>query len=252
MAKKSGLSQEMYVAGFDISGDVGSISSLQVTAEEQDVTGINAVAHERITKRHDAIVGFDTFWNVATDALHDALSTLPTTDVGVMVLTGTTRGDSVFAMEAKQINYDWVRGAGGELNGSTEAKVGSGGANWCRLLVSKGTHSSSTDEVGINEPADAQTTEGAVGYLQHFSAASGTVEYDIEDSSDSTNGTDGAWANLLAFSDVATPWSPITSRVEVTGTVEKWVRASTNGTFTTAVFSMCFYRGLVLDSLDLS
>ncbi len=242
----------MYVAGFDISGDVGSISSLQVTAEEQDVTGINKTAHERITKRHDAIIGFDTFFNDATDQLHDALKGLPTTNVGVMLLTGTTRGDGVFAMEAKQLNYDWVRGADGSLNGSVEAKMGSAGANWCRLLVKKGTHSSATDEVGVNEPADAQTTVGAVGYLQHFSAASGTVEYDIEDSSDSTNGTDGAWANLLAFADVATPYNPITSRVTVTGNVEKWVRASTNGTFTTAVFSMCFYRGLALDSLDLS
>lgn len=252
MAKKSGLAQEMYVAGYDISGDVGSVSSMAVTSNSQDVTGLNQSAHQRIGTLHDASIAFDTFFNDASNALHDALKGLPTTDVGAMYLTGTTRGDGAFCMEAKQIDYNWTRGADGSLTGTTEARSSSGGANWCRLLVKKVTHSSATDETGIVAPGGAQTTKGAVGYLQHMSAGSGTVEYDIEDSSDSTNGSDGAWANLLAFADVATPWNPITGRVQVTGNVEKWVRASTNGTFTNAVFAMAFYRGLDNDDLDLS
>ena len=111
------------------------------------------------------------------------------------------------------------------------------------LLTPKITsHTTADDVTGID--FGSQTTIGAVGFLQHFedTSPSGALEYDIEDSSDSSDGDDGAWANLLAFANVATPWAGIGERVAVNGNVERWTRASTNGAGTNFSFSMSLRR----------
>lgn len=247
MAKSSGIGQRLYIGGYDVSGDTGQINSIGSPINLLNVTGVDKAAFERIYGLRDGQISFTAFFNPATDAAHDALSPLPTADVLVLYLTGTTRGDPCAALTAKQIGYDGTRGADGSLTFLVDAQ-GTAGLflEWGRLLVAKTTHGSATDETGILAEGGAQTTAGAVGFLQHFGAAdpipTGTIEYDIEDSSDSTNGVDGAWANLLAFSNVATPWAEIAERVAVDGTVEKWVRASTNGAFSNADFAMGFRR----------
>ena len=250
MAKKTGLGQKFYVHGYDLSGDVGAINTCRTGVALLDTTAIEETQHTRLQGLSDGEISFALFFNDALAQEHLALKALPTTDRLVMYLTGTTRGDAAACLTALQVSYGWNRGADGALLGTVQALSNADPVEWAELLVAKVTHSSATDETGINNTV--QTTKGGVGFLQHFSAASGTVEYDIEDSSDSTNGVDGVWANLLAFSDVSTPWSQIAQRVEVTGTVEKWVRASTNGTFTTAVFAMAFFRGTDNDRVDLS
>lgn len=245
MAKISGLGQQMYVGAYDLSGDVGSINNVGSPTNLLDVTAIDKSAIERIYGRRDGQLSFTAFFNDATDAEHDALSGLPTADVLALYLMSTTRGDPCAALTAKQVGYDGTRGADGSLTFLVDLQ-GTAGLflEWGEILVAKTTHGSATDETGID--FGVQTTAGAVGFLQHFGAAdpipTGTIEYDIEDSSDSTNGVDGAWANLLAFSNVAIPWAEIAERVAMDGTVEKWVRASTNGTFTNADFAMGFRR----------
>jgi hypothetical protein len=241
VTKASGIGQRLYLQGRDIGGDVGSITAIRASTAALDVTSIQDSAMVRIPGMRDGEITFNCWFNSAVGETHDYLATLPTTDVLVLLLSSTTSGQPTFALTAKQVNYDWARGQDGSLAGTVQL-LGAAGVplEYGLLLTAKVTHASTTDVTGID--FGAQTTAGAVGFLQHFSAASGTVEYDIEDSSNSTNGIDGAWANLLAFSDVATPWSPIAERVAVAGTVERWVRASTNGTFTTAVFSMAFRR----------
>lgn len=241
MAKTSGLGQRLYLHGFDISGDVGAINTIRSSVNPLDVTGIDKDAMERIHGLRDGEITFNVFFNTATDQEHDALSSLPTTDVLCMVLTGTTAGDPVFCLTAKQINYDWTRNADGSMQGSVQLLAATGvPLEYAELLTAKVTHASADDETGID--FGAQTTAGAVGFLQHFDADSGTVEYDLEDSSDSTTGADGSWANLGAFTDVATPYAQTAQRIEIQGTVERWVRASTNGTFTNADFAMAFRR----------
>ena len=250
MAKKTGLGQKFYVHGYDLSGDVGAINTCRTGVALLDTTAIEETINTRLQGLSGGGISLALFLHDATARRHLALKALRTADRLVMYLTGTTRGDAAACLTALQVSYGWNRGADGALLGTVQALSNADPVEWAKLLVAKVTHSSATDETGIVN--SVQTTKGGVGFLQHFSAASGTVEYDIEDSSDSTNGVDGVWANLLAFSDVSTPWSQIAQRVEVTGTVEKWVRASTNGTFTTAVFAMAFFRGTDNDRVDLS
>jgi hypothetical protein len=241
MAKSSGIGQRLFLQGLDVSGDIGSFASLRSSMQTLDVTSIQDSAMVRIAGMRDGEITFNCFFNNATAETHDALAALPTTNVLALMLTSTTAGQPVIALTAKQVNYDWVRGQDGSMAGTVQLLAASGvPLEYGLLLAAKTTHASATDETGID--FGAQTTAGAIGYLQHFSAASGTVEYDLEDSSDSTDGDDGAWVNLGAFSDVATPYAAIAERIEISGTVERWVRASTNGTFTTAVFAMAFRR----------
>ena len=250
MSKISGLGQQMYIGGYDISGDTGAINNASSPVSLLDVTGIDKSAFERIIGTRTGLLSFMAFFNDATDAAHDALSGLPTADVLVLWMMSSTRGDPCAALTCKQVGYDGNRSADGSLTFQVDCQ-GTAGLflEWGELLVAKKTHSSATDETGSN--FGSQTTAGAVGFLQHFGAAdpipTGTIEYDIEDSSDSTNGVDGAWANLLAFSNVATPWAEIAERVAVNGTVEKWTRASTNGTFTNADFAMGLRRRVALE-----
>lgn len=241
MAKSSGLGMKLYLQGLDASGDIGSIGTMRSSVAPLDVTSIESSAMERIPGMRDGEITFNVFFNPASGASHNALAALPTTNVLAMVLTSTTAGQPVLCLTAKQVNYDWTRNADGSFVGTVQLLAAAGvPLEYGLLLKAKGQHNSATDETGID--FGSQTTAGAVGYLQHFSAASGTVEYDLEDSSNSTNGVDGAWTNLGAFSDVLTPWAAIAERIEISGTVERWVRASTNGTFTNAVFAMAFRR----------
>ena len=241
MAKRSGIGMKLYLQGMDMSGDVGSIGTMRSSVTPIDVTPIDAAAVERIHGLRDGEITFNCFFNNADDETHDALAALPTTDVLCMVLTSTTAGEPVFCLTAKQINYDWTRNADGSMSGTVQLLAASGiPLEYGLLLAAKTTHASATDETGID--FGAQTTAGAIGFLQHFSADSGTVEYDLEDSSDSTDGDDGNWANLGAFTDVETPYAPTAQRIEISGTVERWTRASTNGTFSNAVFAMALRR----------
>lgn len=252
MAKSVGFPQGFYVGGYDLSSVIGNYDSA-CPRGQIDVTPVNVSAHVRILTHADGSITFHPYFDDASGMTHDALKGLPTSNVGVMVPTSTTRGDPVGVIEGKQVNYDWSRPSDASLVGTVQV-IGDGVPMiWdAILLVAKTTHASADDETGYLDPGAAQTVKGGIGYLQHFEADSGTVEYDIEDSANSTDGDDGDWANLLAFEDVATPWAAISERKEVTGAVEKYVRASTNGTFTNADFAMAFRRGTAQDDLDLS
>lgn len=254
MTKASGIGQRFFVEGVDLSGDIGSLSSVSTPRGELIVTDIQKNAVERLQGLADGQITFDFFFNPSAGQAHLTLGALPSTDVQVMYLTSTTAGLAAFCIEAKQINYDLNRGADGSLTGSATALAATGKpAEWGRILAAKATHVAADEETGILAVGAAQTANGGVGYLQHFSADTNTVTYNIEDSANSTDGDDGDWVNLGSFPAVADPWDPIGHRVQVTGTVEKWVRATTTGgAFGNAVFAMVFRRGTAVDVEDLS
>ena len=48
MAKQSGLGQQIFVHGYDLSGDVAAIDNAGSPREALDTTALNASAHERV------------------------------------------------------------------------------------------------------------------------------------------------------------------------------------------------------------
>jgi len=243
MSKRSGLGNQLYVGGYDISGDVGALSNLSTPRGEQNVTGIDKSANERIQLLVDGDISFDTFFNDATDQIHDALSTLPTTNRQGMFLVSTTRGEPAFAMNAKQINYDWSRAAEGSLTGTTQLLQADGNPPaWGESIAMKETIASAGDITGY---IDVQTTSGVVAFLQIFTLGSGTPVITLQDSSDTTDGDDGSWSTIGTFTINS---ARSAERLAVAGTIEKALRIEASGTFTNLVVAAMIRRGTAEDN----
>lgn len=258
MAKQSGLGDRLFYNGVDVSGDVSALDSIATPKASFDVTSIQSSAMERITGRTDGKLSFSSFFNDggaadrtgAAGSTFATLSALPTSDVAVMYCRGTATGNPMAFVIGKQMDYPVTLGADGSLTFKTDVEASAGTTvEWgTQITGGKVTHASAGSSVG--EVSAAKTTYGGVGFLQFFSKASGTPTFVLEDSADTTNGSDGTWGTLLTFSGTggATPFG---ERKTVSGDVEKGVRATTTGTFTNAVFAIGLRRGTQHDEVAL-
>ena len=249
MAIKSGLGQQFYTAGYDISGDVGAVDEMSVTIADLVVAGIDKSAAVRVQTRADARCAYSGFFNKAAGQQHAALKGMPTADVlESFLIAGAVRGAVAMQLLATRLQpYVHTHGR----DGSAEFSV-AGMANNAPLedsvLLTAGTDShgsaSSSASVDENGAGGGDSAEGAIGFLQVMSFASGTPTFILEDSSN-----DSAWATLISFGAVAARTGV---RTTVTGAVGRDFRATTTGTFTTAVFMLAVRRGLTVDRVDLS
>ena len=126
MAKKSGLGQQIFVHGYDLSGDVAAIDNASSPRGLLDTTALNASAHERVVGLSDGSLGVSSWFNDATEQEHAAFSGLPTADRIVMWVFGATRGDVSACLVAKQLNYDASRGSDGSLSFTIDTQAASG------------------------------------------------------------------------------------------------------------------------------
>src|SRR6185295_15701841 len=139
MAKQGGLGDNLYVDGFDVSGDVGSIQSVRAPMTLEVVTPINVSAEARIGLLHDGGIDFTAFWNptnVGTlDSEHDVLKALPSTDRIVSYFRSTVLGAPAASLVSKQVNYDGTRTADGALTFVTNAVANGYGLAWGNNLT---------------------------------------------------------------------------------------------------------------------
>jgi len=251
MAKSTGLAQNFYAHGYDLSGDVGSISNASSPRNVFEVTGLSASAVERLLGLSDSNIAYDLFFNDAALQEHAGLAGRATTDVNVLWALGTTVGDPAAFCTGKQLNYDWTRGADGSLTGSVEtqgnATTAGAEALWWGKMLSAGkiTHGSASSSSSYDDAA--QTTAGARLQLQVFDINSGTPTVVVEDSPN-----DSSWSTLKAFAAVANGNEPTAEQVTITGTVERYVRLTTTGTFSNLDFAVAYARGTAQDDVDLS
>ena len=247
MAKGSGLAQAFFYDGRDIGGDVGEIESLVAPRDFVIQTGLDKSAFERTQGLAGGGIVFAPFFNDATDQEHDALKALPTADVHVMWAMGTSVGNQAVCIATKQASYDWSRGPDKSLTGRVEALANTGvPPEWCDLATAgKRTDTSATNGSGID--GSAGTSNGLIAYLQVFSVTGTNIVVDIEESSD--NGSGDAFTSKLAF---ASATGRTKERKTATGSVERYLRIATSGTFTNAVFVVAFRRGTATEEVDLS
>ena len=248
MAKQTGLAQAFYLGGRDISGDVGSLSEVSCPRDVFEVTGIDKSAPERLNGLADGRIVFDAWFNDATDQEHTALKGLPTADVIVTYVDATTVGQPAAILVGKQLNYDWTRGPDGSLAGSIAVHGNGNALEWGEML-SAGmiTHASATSAASKDDTASS--SRGIIGVLHVKSIATGTPTMVIEESSD--NGVGDAWTAKLTFAAVAQASAPTAERKTASGTVERYLRITTTGTFTTAVFAIAYRRGTAQDDVTL-
>lgn len=95
---------KLYVGGYDLSGDTGSLSRCGGGPNLLDVSPINLAGMRRIAGRFDGEFAYNVFNN--PDGAHVLLSTLPTTMQALMLaLPGTAAGDLAAMLVGKQVNY---------------------------------------------------------------------------------------------------------------------------------------------------
>jgi hypothetical protein len=235
MSKTSGLGDNLYVDGYDLSGDIGSLSAISGPRGTLEVTGINKSAIERIYSTKDGAIGFNAYFNPSDDQAHPVLSSLPTEDAHVMYCRGTSQGNEAAVMVAKQINYDGTRGDDGAFTFTVSTQANSHGLEWGdQLTAGIQTDTEATDSSGLDYGAGS--TDGLQAYIQVFDVQDDTLTVTIEDSDD-----DSTYTSLGAFTAVADGDRGF-ERIEVAGSVGQYLRISTTGDFTSASFAVVVVR----------
>lgn len=238
MAKQSGLGDNLYVAGFDLSGDIGSLSGISTPRGVTDVTGIDKSAFERRLLGRDGNLEFSSWFNPTAAAAHDRLGDLPTTDQILTYCRGTTLGNPAAAMVAKQINYDGTRAADGALSFAVAAQANGFGLEWGRQLTAgKRTDTTATNGTGVDH-TDVSTAFGWQAYLHVFAFTGTSVTVTIQDSADNVSFAGFTGSAFTAATGVTSQRLAGASDA----TVRRYLRVATTGTFSNAVFAVTFVR----------
>jgi hypothetical protein len=243
MAKQAGLGDNLYVAGYDLSGDVGSLGNIAGGPAALDVTAIDKSAMERIGGVRDGRIEFSAFFNDAAGRAHPRLSSLPTANVIVTYYRGTTLGNPAAALVAKQINYDGNRGDDGSLTFAVEALGNGYGLEWGQSLTAgKRTDTGATNGTGVDF-GTGSTNFGLQAYLQVFAFTGTDVTIKLQESSD--NGAD-AYADVTGGGFTQVTSGPTSERIATANnlTVERFLRAVTvtTGGFSSLTFAVVAVR----------
>lgn len=241
MSKQSGLGDNLYVAGYDLSGDIGSLSNIGGGMSVKTVTGINKSAQERIGLLRDGRITYNAWFNPAANQAHDRLSLLPTTDQILTYCRGTTLGDEAAAMVAKQLNYNPNRQDDGSLAFTVDAQANGYGLEFGnQLTAGKRTDTTATNGSSVDF-GTGSTAFGLQAWLHVFAFTGTSATIKLQESSD-----DGA---VDTFADVTgggfTSVTGITSERIETGraqTVERYLRVVTTGVFSNLVFAVMVTR----------
>lgn len=245
--KQSGLGDNFYVSGYDLSGDIGSLGNVGGGPTPLEVTGIDKSAFERIGGIKDGRIQYSPWFNPATDQAHKVLGALPTGNVLQTYCRGTFLGAAAFSLLAKQLNHDGSRATDGALTFSGEGQAAAGTpGEWGRLHTA-GIRTDTAAAQGASVdwgagPPGPTTNFGLAAYLHvmEFTGTSATVT--IQSSSD--NGGADAWAAVTggAFAAVtaARTWQRIATAPNLA--IERYLRVVTTGTFTNFKFAVAVVR----------
>lgn len=240
MTKKSGLGHFLLVDGYDLSGDIGSLSNIGGGPAALEVTGINKSAPERIGGQRDGRIEFDAWFNDAAAQAHPVLSALPTTDRQLMYLCGQAIGSAAANLIAKQVNYDPNRAADSALTigGSTQ---GNGYALEWGEQITPGVRTDTSATNGASFDNGAATSFGAQIYLQVEAVTGTSVTVTVQDSADNSS-----WSNLTGGAFTAATGRGV-QRIATANnaTVRRYLRVATSGTFTSAIFAVALVRNEV-------
>lgn len=245
MTKTNGLGDNLYVGGYNLSGDIGAIDDLSSPRGTIDSTGIDKLANERLLTTKDGKIDFTAFFNPASSQEHPVLSALPTSDIQVMYARGTTLGNPSACMLAKQTNYDGTRGSDGSFTFKVSSLANGYGLEWGKLLTAgRRTDTTATNGASVDF-GTGSTSFGLQAYLQVFSFSGTSVAIKLQESSD--NGTGDAFADVTGGAFTSVTSGPQTQRLATSSgqTVERYLRIVTTGTFSSCVFAVMVSRNPV-------
>ena len=243
MAKSAGLSQQFFYAGYDLSGDVGSIESAEAIKGTLDVTGINVASVERIPGRSAGRLSYTHYFNDAAKQAHVAISSLPTTDVGVLWSIGAAIGSQGFALVGKQASHSQTKGTDGSLIGTVTVESASNSLEDVVMLTA-GMRTDTSATNGSSHDGGAATSNGLVGHLHFVDITGSNCTITVQESSD--NGSSDAFAAIIAFTQVTADSK--FERKTATGSIERYLRVISAGTFSSGKFAVAVRRGTAEDT----
>jgi len=233
MAKVNGLGVRLYAAGYDLSGDVNVIDSIGYTQQLLDVTTLDKEATARIAGLSDSALTVNGWFEQTGDhAAYTSLTgKLPTADQIVFTQMGTALGDAFCGLTAKESSYVVNRAPGSALATTASYSSTAGEqAEWgVTLTASKTTNASAASGAGVDNAASS--ANGCVAYLEAMSLVSGACVVKVQHSTDNVTFTD-----LITFTSVTTANVPFAQRSTASGTINRYLRINTSGTFSTIVF----------------
>lgn len=245
--KQSGLGDNLYIAGYDLSGDISAVNSIGGGPALLEVTGIDKLAFERIGGIRDGRIDITNYFNPAIGRAHPRLSALPTTDVIMSFYRGTALGGASANLVAKQTNYDGTRADDGAFTFAGNNPGNGYALEWGTSL----TAGKRTDTTGTNGSSvdfgTGSTAFGLQAYLHVFDFTGTSVTVKLQESSD--DGGADAWVDVTGGGFTAA--TGVTSQRIATSdaqTVERYLRVVTTGTFTSAVFAVSVNRNEVATS----
>ena len=238
--KTSGLGAALWVGGFDVSGDIGSISKIASPIAQLDVTGIDKYAHERLNGVRDGQLEYQAWFNPGTLGTHALFSALPTADVIEMCSpTPPVLGAPIANLVAKQINYDPSRAADGALSYAIQTTANAYGLEWGQLATA-GKRTDTTATVGAAIDDGGATAFGLQAYLQVFAFTGTSCTVSITHCA--TSG--GVYTNLVSFT-AATAVGAQRVSVANNTSVLQFIKIATTGTFNPCTFAVSYVRNTV-------
>lgn len=249
MGKQSGLGAAFYIDGYDLSGDIGSLSRINNAKNVLECTGIDKSAMERLHGLGDGGMEFTSYHNDTAGQAVPVLKTMPTTDRIATYLHRLTIGASAAACIAKQIDYAPNRGADGSLTYNTTVESNGFGMEWGNTLTAgKRTDTGATNGAAVD--FEASTNFGLQAYLHVFSftGTDATVKLQMDDNSNFTSATDVVGGGFTAVTS-----GPQAQRIQTarTYTVERYLRVvtTTSAGFSSLIFAVVVKKNNSLNLL---
>jgi len=191
MAKQSGLGDNFYIGGYDLSGNVSSLDQASGGPALLDVTPINVSANTRIGGLRDGDLQFTSFFDPSVE--HPALSTLPRTDVIASYLRGNATGNPAACIYGRQLNYDPTRDTSGNLTLKVEVQGDGYGLHWGTQLT-PGIYTTSNSLTGQNTGFEGGIGTWVTGLNSPTLADSSAKAHTGSDSMSVTSTTAGTMA----------------------------------------------------------
>ena len=247
MAKQSGLGSSLFVAQYDISGDVGAISSASCPVAQQDVSSIADSATARLGLRRDGMLTYNSFWNTTAGQAEAVLAAISRADTVTSFFVGSTVGNAAFSMVAKNLDYQIAFGTDGSLGATTEAHANGYGGEWSgggtgdgMLTTGKQSFATGTVNGTSIDLGAVSTLFGAAAYLHVITMPSGTAQFTVQDSADNASFTD---VTGLAFTALTGPGSE-RKQTAAGATIRRYVRLQGTGVHGTSLVACNFIRYL--------
>lgn len=238
MTKQSGLGSRLWVGSASISGDINAINRISGGPSALDLTDITQSGYERAGGIRNGGIDVTAFFNPSAGRAHPTFAALPRTDTIVSAAVGALVGTPCASCQVVQIGYDGARAADGSFPLQVVTNSDQYGLEWGELLTAGDRTDTTATASGTGFDGGASTSFGGQAYL-HLSAFTGTsVVVKLQDSADNATFADLASA---AFSSKSAAGF---ERIAFTGTIRRYVRVATTGTFSSATFAVNFVRNL--------